>query len=100
MSTLNGLTTSASRGLFQIIFGIIVVPLLIFVATQLQQIQVTSAIQAEQIKGIRSQLSTIVTSPRYTQREAAADFRLRDQLLRSLTDRIKTMEIDMMRDEE
>ncbi len=99
MSTLNGVNTSAFRGVVQILFGIIVVPLLIFVATQLQQIQVTSATQAEQIRGIRYQLATIIDNPRYTQREADADFKLRDQIIESLLDRIRVMEVDMMADD-
>ena len=99
MLPLNGINTSTLRGVFQALFGFIVIPLLGYVAIQLHQIELTSATQAEQIRGIRYQLAIIIEKPRYTQREADADFELRDQLLRSLLERVRDMEVDMMADD-
>ncbi len=79
------------RGTFQIIFGVIVIPILIYMLTSLQDLQVTSATQAEQIKGVRAQLRLIISYDRYTQQEARADFELRDERIRALDNRIKRL---------
>ncbi len=76
-----------SRGFFQLIFGGVALALLGWVFTVVQGTAVTVGIQSEQIAALRTQitmLTKISMDDRYTGRDAARDFLIRDHQIKNL----------------